>query len=184
MNEELTAEYLAAVLEGDWNDRFLTGTAVTRAKLHDLEVPLLATPEQALFVEAYSTIAEVAERAGTIALQTHQQIAGVVENMSGFVCPGCGEPVRPYDNVPVLSWLVLRAHGVFHPVLITLTAVPMAIGPADPPIAEATASSRAARLACGRGRVVVMVGFSWLGIAVAASMLLGRSRNRVGSRSM
>jgi leader peptidase (prepilin peptidase) / N-methyltransferase len=23
-------------------------------------------------------------------------------------CPQCGSPVRPYDNVPVLSWLVLR----------------------------------------------------------------------------
>lgn len=23
-------------------------------------------------------------------------------------CPGCGTAVRPYDNVPVLSWLVLR----------------------------------------------------------------------------
>ena len=23
-------------------------------------------------------------------------------------CTGCGEPVRPYDNVPVLSWLLLR----------------------------------------------------------------------------
>ena len=23
-------------------------------------------------------------------------------------CPACGHPVRPYDNVPVLSWLVLR----------------------------------------------------------------------------
>jgi leader peptidase (prepilin peptidase)/N-methyltransferase len=23
-------------------------------------------------------------------------------------CPDCGTPVRPYDNVPVLSWLVLR----------------------------------------------------------------------------
>jgi leader peptidase (prepilin peptidase) / N-methyltransferase len=23
-------------------------------------------------------------------------------------CPGCGVPVRPYDNVPVLSWLALR----------------------------------------------------------------------------
>ncbi len=23
-------------------------------------------------------------------------------------CPGCGAPVRPYDNVPVLSWLLLR----------------------------------------------------------------------------
>jgi leader peptidase (prepilin peptidase) / N-methyltransferase len=26
----------------------------------------------------------------------------------GSSCPGCGTPVRPYDNVPVLSWLVLR----------------------------------------------------------------------------
>ncbi len=23
-------------------------------------------------------------------------------------CPSCGTPIRPYDNVPVLSWLVLR----------------------------------------------------------------------------
>jgi leader peptidase (prepilin peptidase) / N-methyltransferase len=26
----------------------------------------------------------------------------------GSHCPGCGVPVRPYDNVPVLSWLLLR----------------------------------------------------------------------------
>jgi leader peptidase (prepilin peptidase)/N-methyltransferase len=25
-------------------------------------------------------------------------------------CPACGAPVRPYDNVPVLSWLLLRGH--------------------------------------------------------------------------
>jgi leader peptidase (prepilin peptidase)/N-methyltransferase len=24
-------------------------------------------------------------------------------------CPSCDEPIRPYDNVPVLSWIVLRA---------------------------------------------------------------------------
>jgi len=23
-------------------------------------------------------------------------------------CPGCGKPVRPWDNIPVLSWLILR----------------------------------------------------------------------------
>jgi leader peptidase (prepilin peptidase)/N-methyltransferase len=26
----------------------------------------------------------------------------------GSHCPGCDAPVRPYDNVPVLSWLLLR----------------------------------------------------------------------------
>ncbi len=25
-------------------------------------------------------------------------------------CPACGMPVRPYDNVPILSWLLLRGH--------------------------------------------------------------------------
>ena len=23
-------------------------------------------------------------------------------------CPGCGELVKPYDNVPIVSWLALR----------------------------------------------------------------------------
>jgi leader peptidase (prepilin peptidase)/N-methyltransferase len=26
----------------------------------------------------------------------------------GSHCPACGAPIRPYDNVPVLSWLLLR----------------------------------------------------------------------------
>ncbi|MCW2991911.1 MAG: prepilin peptidase [Solirubrobacterales bacterium] len=26
----------------------------------------------------------------------------------GSRCPSCGEPVKPYDNIPVLSWLLLR----------------------------------------------------------------------------
>ncbi len=25
-------------------------------------------------------------------------------------CPGCDRPVRPYDNIPILSWLLLRGH--------------------------------------------------------------------------
>src|SRR5450755_913581 len=35
--------------------------------------------------------AEVAERAGAVATQTHQRIAGATENMSYLVCPHCGE---------------------------------------------------------------------------------------------
>ncbi len=27
----------------------------------------------------------------------------------GSHCPHCGSPVRPYDNIPVISWLILRA---------------------------------------------------------------------------
>ena len=41
---------------------------------------------------------EVAERAGSIALQTHQRIAGVVENMSWLPCPHCGDRVDVFGS--------------------------------------------------------------------------------------
>jgi ATP-binding protein involved in chromosome partitioning len=36
---------------------------------------------------------EIAERAGSIALQTQQRLAGVIENMAGLPCPHCGEMI-------------------------------------------------------------------------------------------
>ncbi|MDP9101992.1 MAG: Mrp/NBP35 family ATP-binding protein [Actinomycetota bacterium] len=41
---------------------------------------------------------EVAERAGAIALQTHQRIAGVVENMSFLPCPHCGDRIELFGS--------------------------------------------------------------------------------------
>jgi leader peptidase (prepilin peptidase)/N-methyltransferase len=46
-------------------------------------------------------------------------------------CPRCGTPVKPYDNIPVLSWLLLRGHcrkcsapiSVRYPLVEALTAV-------------------------------------------------------------
>ena len=37
--------------------------------------------------------ADVAVRAGTLAAQTQQKVSGVIENMSSFPCPHCGEPI-------------------------------------------------------------------------------------------
>jgi len=45
-------------------------------------------------------------------------------------CPTCGMPVKPYDNVPILSWLLLRGHcrgcgapiSVRYPLVEALTA--------------------------------------------------------------
>src|SRR5215210_2983565 len=54
------------------------------------ELLVVTTPQEAA--------AEVAERAGTIALQTHQQIAGVVENMSWLPCPHCGEHIDVFGS--------------------------------------------------------------------------------------
>jgi ATP-binding protein involved in chromosome partitioning len=41
---------------------------------------------------------EVAERAGALAVQTHQRITGVIENMSGLPCPHCGEIVDVFGT--------------------------------------------------------------------------------------
>jgi len=54
------------------------------------QILVVTTPQQAA--------AEVAERAGTIALQTHQQIAGVIENMAYLPCPHCGERVEVFGS--------------------------------------------------------------------------------------
>ncbi|QFG24968.1 Mrp/NBP35 family ATP-binding protein [Actinomadura sp. WMMB 499] len=51
--------------------------------LPSAEILVVTTPQQAA--------AEVAERAGAIAAQTHQQVVGVIENMSYLACPHCGE---------------------------------------------------------------------------------------------
>ncbi|WP_261553685.1 Mrp/NBP35 family ATP-binding protein [Frankia tisae] len=41
---------------------------------------------------------EVAERAGTIAVQTRQNVVGVVENMAWLPCPHCGERVDVFGS--------------------------------------------------------------------------------------
>ncbi|HEY7486266.1 MAG TPA: Mrp/NBP35 family ATP-binding protein [Streptosporangiaceae bacterium] len=51
--------------------------------LPSAEILVVTTPQKAA--------AEVAERAGAIVAQTHQQIVGVIENMSYLPCPHCGE---------------------------------------------------------------------------------------------
>ena len=51
--------------------------------LPNAEIIVVTTPQLAA--------AEVAERAGSVAEQTRQRIAGVIENMSYLACPHCGE---------------------------------------------------------------------------------------------
>ena len=59
-------------------------------------------------------------------LPRHESIAS-----PGSRCPGCHTPVKPYDNVPVLSWLVLRGRcrscaqpiSARYPIVEALTAL-------------------------------------------------------------
>ena len=57
----------------------------TAQLLPNAELLVVTTPQPAA--------AEVAVRAGMLGKQTSQRIAGVIENMSGFPCPHCGEPL-------------------------------------------------------------------------------------------
>ena len=86
-------QFLADVFWGDLDVLLLdlppgTGDiAISVAQLvPSAEILVVTTPQQAA--------AEVAERAGAIALQTHQQIAGVIENMSWLPCPHCASRHR------------------------------------------------------------------------------------------
>lgn len=63
--------------------------------------------------------AEVAERAGTIALQTRQRVAGVIENMAWLPCPHCGERVDVFGSGggQVVVDALSRAFGTEIPLL-------------------------------------------------------------------
>jgi ATP-binding protein involved in chromosome partitioning len=111
-------QFLADVYWGDLDILLLdlppgTGDiAISVAQLiPNAEILLVTTPQQAA--------AEVAERAGTIALQTHQTIVGVIENMSGMPCPHCGEMVDVFGTGggQTVADALTRATGAKVPVL-------------------------------------------------------------------
>jgi ATP-binding protein involved in chromosome partitioning len=90
-------QFLADVYWGDLDVLFLdlppgTGDiAISVAQLvPGAELLVVTTPQVAA--------AEVAERAGAISAQTKQQVAGVIENMSGLPCPHCGELVEVFGS--------------------------------------------------------------------------------------
>jgi len=90
-------QFLADVYWGDLDVLLLdlppgTGdVAISVAQmLPSAELLIVTTPQLAA--------SEVAERAGAIAAQTHQRIAGVIENMSYLVCPHCGEQTEVFGS--------------------------------------------------------------------------------------
>lgn len=90
-------QFLADVFWGDLDVLLMdlppgTGDiAISAAQLlPSAELLVVTTPQMAA--------AEVAERAGSIAVQTHQQITGVIENMSYLPCPHCGEGVDLFGS--------------------------------------------------------------------------------------
>ena len=140
-------QFLADVFWGDLDVLLLdlppgTGDiAISVAQLvPNAEILVVTTPQQAA--------AEVAERAGAIALQTRQRVAGVVENMSWLQLPdgsrmdvfgsGGGQAVADSltraigANVPLLGQIPLdprvrEAGDGGHPIVTTLPDAPAAV---------------------------------------------------------
>ena len=90
-------QFLADVWWGDLDVLLLdlppgTGdVAISVAQLlPDAELVVVTTPQTAA--------AEVAIRAGMLAQQTKTRVAGVIENMSSFPCPHCGEPMDLFGS--------------------------------------------------------------------------------------
>ncbi|MGI5287019.1 Mrp/NBP35 family ATP-binding protein [Nonomuraea polychroma] len=80
-------------------------------RLPGAEILVVTTPQMAA--------AEVAERAGSIAAQTHQQIAGVIENMAWLPCPHCDEriPVFGEGGGQIVADALTRTLGARVPLL-------------------------------------------------------------------
>ena len=111
-------QFLADVYWGDLDVLLLdlppgTGDiAISVAQLiPNAEILVVTTPQQAA--------AEVAERAGTIAVQTRQRITGVIENMSWMPCPHCGEQVDVFGTGggETVAEALTRATGTKVPLL-------------------------------------------------------------------
>ena len=90
-------QFLSDVYWGDLDVLFLDlppGTGDIAMSVGQLlptaEVVVVTTPQQAA--------AEVAERAGSMVVQTRQRIAGVVENMAWMSCPHCGDPIDVFGS--------------------------------------------------------------------------------------
>ena len=93
----LLQQFLADVFWGDLDVLLMdlppgTGdVAISAAHLvPGSELVVVTTPQLAS--------SEVAERAGTLAAQLHQRVAGVIENMSYLPCPHCGERVEVFGS--------------------------------------------------------------------------------------
>jgi ATP-binding protein involved in chromosome partitioning len=59
---------------------------------------LIPSSELIIVTTPQIAAAEVAERAGRLAHQLKQQLAGVIENMSAFPCPHCGESISLFGT--------------------------------------------------------------------------------------
>jgi len=71
-SDVLLPEYLAALLMGSWNNRFLSGAAMQRAHVKELEVPLVPISEQRELAVVFSRARTIADSARLLAEESAQ----------------------------------------------------------------------------------------------------------------
>ncbi len=111
---------------------------------------LLPQSELIIVTTPQAAAADVAIRAGMLAPSVKQRIAGVIENMSSFACPHCGEPIDMFGagGGQMVSSTLSEAVGTSVPLLGKIpfdpnlridgdTGVPFVIQHADSPAALA-----------------------------------------------
>ncbi|MCD4532502.1 N-6 DNA methylase [Nocardioides sp. cx-169] len=69
LSEQLSPDYIAAVLPGEWNARHMTGSTIQRANLRDLEIPVLPRERQDALSAALSEITRLRARAAQLEAQ-------------------------------------------------------------------------------------------------------------------
>lgn len=62
----LSPEYLAMVIAGKWNARLMTGSTILKAKIRELEVPLLPPDDQTSLVSALAELGQIREQANRL----------------------------------------------------------------------------------------------------------------------
>jgi ATP-binding protein involved in chromosome partitioning len=162
----LLQQFLADVFWGDLDVLLMdlppgTGdVAISAAHLvPGSELIVVTTPQLAA--------SEVAERAGALALQLHQRVVGVIENMSYLPCPHCGERVEVFGSGggQAVAETLSRITGAPVPVLGEI--------PIDPRLREAADSGVPAVIAAPDSPAAVE-------LTRIAGQLAGRSRSLVG----
>ena len=129
------------------------------------ELLVVTTPQPAA--------AEVSIRAGMLAQQTHQRVLGVVENMSGFPCPHCGEPIDLFGvgGGSLVAESLTRELGTDIPLLGRVpfdvrlreggdAGVPLIISSPDSPAGEAIESIAGTLAAKPRGLAGMSLGLT------------------------
>ena len=134
---------------------------------------LIPTSEILVVTTPQVAAAEVAERAGRIAHQMHQRVIGVIENMSAFICPACGESTALFgegggeETAARLSTLV----GANVPLLGKIPFAPelRTGGDSGAPIVDALADSPTAQAIMAIADKLVIRDKSLLGVRLGIS---------------